>query len=181
MSTASIDLFGGATAPRGGMGVHQSVRSETEVWLTPPFILDALGPFDLDPAAAPTPRPWRTAATHYARTDNGLARAWHGRVWLNPPYGGPTVIGPWLRRLAAHGRGAALLFARTETEAFHASVWDCATALLFLRGRLHFHHPDGRRAEHNAGAPSVLVAYGDRDALRLSESGLAGAFVRLRP
>lgn len=33
-------------------------------WLTPRNIVDALGPFDLDPCA-PIVRPWPTAVQHY--------------------------------------------------------------------------------------------------------------------
>lgn len=64
---------------------------------------------------------------------------------------------------------------------FFETVWRSATArgLLFLEGRLHFHRPDGTRANANAGAPSVLVAYGDDDAERLRSSGLAGRFLPL--
>lgn len=163
-----------------GMGGHHSPRSETDVWLTPPHIIEALGPFDLDPCAAPEPRPWATAREHWRPEDTPLMRAWHGRVWLNPPYGRPEIVAPWMERMVQHGRGTALIFARTETEAFHASVWRAATAALLIEGRLHFHRADGQRAEHNAGAPSVLVAYGMPDALRLAESKIAGAFVLLR-
>jgi hypothetical protein len=99
---------------------------------------------------------------------------------MNPPYGTRPVIAPWMRRIAAHGVGTALIFARTETEVFFETVWNAATALLFIEGRLHFHHPDGRRAEENGGAPSVLIAYGLHDAEALAESGVAGAFVPLR-
>ncbi len=42
-----------------------------------------------------------------------------------------------------------------------------ARALLFLRGRVVFHRANGERASANAGAPSVLVAYGRFDALAL--------------
>lgn len=52
-------------------------------------------------------------------------------------------------------------------------------AVLFLRGRLYFHHADGRRADHNSGAPSVLVAYGDGNTAALQISGLEGHFVHL--
>lgn len=82
--------------------------------------------------------------------------------------------------MAEHGRGTLLIFARTETEAFHEFVWQRADALLFLRGRLHFHRPDGSRAAANAGAPSVLCAYGGEDAQRLAECDLAGRIVVLR-
>jgi len=51
--------------------------------------------------------------------------------------------------------------------------------LLFLAGRVVFHHVDGARGRSDGGAPSVLIAYGDDDADRLAESGLDGAFVPL--
>lgn len=163
-----------------GMGGHHSPVSDTEVWLTPPGILDVLGPFDLDPCACMEPRPWPTAARHYTRVENGLALPWEGRVWCNPPYGGPRVIGPWMSRMADHGCGTMLVFARTETDAFHRFVWRRANALLFLRGRLHFHRPDGSRAAANAGAPNVLAAYGAADVDRLGRCDLPGQFVELR-
>lgn len=160
-----------------GIGGHQRPHEgETNVWLTPPEILAALGPFDLDPCAC-TDRPWDTAAAHYTAADDGLALPWHGRVWMNPPYG--PHVGAWLERLAGHGRGTALIFARTETDAWHQHVWQRASGVLFLRGRLHFHHPDGRRAAHNGGAPSALIAYGSDDLERLASSGIDGALVRL--
>ena len=70
-----------------------------------------------------------------------------------------------------------MTFARTETEMFFDHVWGVAKAVLFLAGRLHFHFPDGRRAPHNSGGPSCLIAYGNDDANRLRDSGLRGAFV----
>lgn len=162
------------------MGAHQSPRMQSCVWLTPPAILTRLGSFDLDPCAASLPRPWPTAAAHLTAEDDGLSVDWWGRVWLNPPYGPPPVIGPWMRRLSAHGRGTALIFARTETALFFETVWRRATALLFLEGRLHFHRANGVRAPANAGAPSVLCAYGVADADILADSGLAGYFVPLQ-
>jgi hypothetical protein len=157
------------------MGSHHSARAITTTWLTPPHITDALGVFDLDPCAAPEPRPWPTARRHIALPDDGLAADWSGaRVWLNPPYADSVWV--WLSKLATH-RGTALIFARTETAGFVAQVWAKAAAVLFLHGRLHFHHPDGRRALANSGAPSCLVAYGTTDAISLRHSGLAGTFV----
>jgi hypothetical protein len=159
------------------MGSHQSARALTTTWLTPPEIVTALGPFDLDPCAAPSPRPWPTAARHIELPEDGLEAEWHGRVWLNPPYS--FAAWKWLAKLADHGDGIALIFARTETAGFVREVWGKATALLFLHGRLHFHHADGTRAAANSGAPSVLVAYGDDAAERLINSGLDGTYVEL--
>lgn len=161
------------------MGSHQSAGAKTYTWLTPPHIIDALGPFDLDPCACPKPRPWPTARTHWTREDLPLHREWHGRVWLNPPFGPKPTVAAFMRRMAQHGRGTALLFARTETELFFESVWERATALLFLRSRPHFHHQDGRRANANSGAPVVLIAYGDEDATKLNDSGIQGRFLQI--
>lgn len=159
-----------------GIGNHQSGKSLKDEWLTPPEIIEALGPFDLDPCA-PAIRPWETAAHYYTINENGLEHPWHDceRVWLNPPYGKETS--KWLARLAYHGNGIALIFARTETDMFFKQVWSKASALLFLRGRLHFHHIDGKRAQANAGGPSVLIAYGDENIQSLMNSGLDGFLV----
>jgi len=164
-----------------GMGGHHKPRAGTVVWLTPPHILDALGgsrSFDLDPCS-PAHRPWDTARHHYTKADDGLVCPWFGRVWLNPPYTS-SEIGKWMGRMAAHGVGTALIFARTETEAFHKWVWEAADSVLFLYGRLHFCLPDGSRAPHNGGAPSVLCGYGRVDTDILAASDLPGSFIPLR-
>ncbi len=163
------------------MGGHQSAAAQTTTWLTPPPIIEALGgaaSFDLDPCAfAGSPIP--TARRVICLPDDGLAAAWDGRVWLNPPYTSGEIE-DWLRKLADHGRGVSLTFARTETGAFHRQIWARASGVLFLAGRLHFHHADGRRASANAGAPSVLAAYGQDDLDRLAAAGIEGALIPLQ-
>jgi hypothetical protein len=164
-----------------GIGGHHSARSATDEWLTPPGIVDALGgwqSFDLDPCA-PAPQPYPTAKRVYTARQNGLSLPWDGRVYLNPPYS-PKLLTAFLSRMCDHGRGTALIFARTETDAFFRFVWDRATAVLFLRGRINFHHLDGTRAKANSGAPSVLIAYGMDDADILAGGQLDGQFVPLR-
>lgn len=155
-------------------GHHRPHEGETNDWLTPPEIIEALGPFDLDPCAS-VGQPWPTATTHYTIEDDGLSKPWVGLVFCNPPYG--PHAWRWLERLATHDLGIALTFARTETKGFFTWGWERADAMLFLRSRLHFHHPDGTRAAHNSGAPSVLLAYGGTAVKRLEASGLDGAFV----
>ncbi|MEM9354636.1 MAG: DNA N-6-adenine-methyltransferase [Pseudomonadota bacterium] len=161
-----------------GIGSHTKAgRGATDSWITPLRIIQDLGPFDLDPCQC-SPQPWSCAENAYTEMQDGLSKDWFGRVWLNPPYGQQT--GQWLERLADHGQGTALIFARTETEMFVEHVWDKATALRFIHGRLYFHYPDGQRAKGNSGGPSVLVAYGDKDAGRLQESEIAGSYVTLK-
>jgi len=143
-------------------------------WLTPPEIVKACGEFDLDPCS-PIDRPWDTAKKHYTIRDDGFNKEWHGRVWLNPPYGLETF--KWVKRLADHGNGIALIFARTETKGFHAQVWRRAHSLLFLKGRLKFYRPDGSKGKLGAGAPSVLISYSPFDTECLRQSGLGGCLV----
>lgn len=152
---------------------HERVRGGKDEWLTPPWLIETLGPFDLDPCA-PVDRPWDTAKKHYTIVDNGLVQPWEGRVWCNPPY---SDAGPWLAYMADHMNGTALTFARTETKRFFRWVWPHADAFLFLKGRLTFYHANGRLAEGAAGAPSVLIAYGAHDAAKLKSSGIEGAYV----
>lgn len=146
-------------------------------WLTPAWIVQALGEFDLDPAGAPGHMLAKSTYMPEAGI-NGLTKQWYGRVWLNPPYG--KELEPFMQRMAEHGNGIALVFARTETSWFRTTVWGAATALLFLHGRLTFLDAEGVPAKHNAGAPSVLVAYGEQNAVALTESGLDGFYVRIR-
>ncbi len=161
---------------KGIGGHHRAFRGRSDDWITPREIIEALGPFDMDPCAC-SPQPWRTAARMLSVEEDGLSSHWKGRVWLNPPYG--PMAEKWVDRLATHGLGTAILFARTETRWFVEHVWRRASALRFLFGRVHFFRPDGTRAIHNAGGPSVLISYGALDADRLWACSLDGHFVRL--
>lgn len=161
---------------RKGMGSHQSANMKKDEWLTPPSILQALGTFDLDPCS-PINRPWNTAKNHYTILDDGLKQQWEGRVWVNPPYG--LKAAKWLDKLSRHGNGIALIFARTETRMFFKYVWRKADVLLFIEGRLFFHHVTGERAKANSGAPSVLIAYGEKNVEAMKNSGIKGQFIIL--
>ena len=157
-----------------GIGSHtRAFQGKTDCWLTPPDIIKALGPFDLDPCAAPG-QPWPTAKHHYALPQDGLQLPWFGRVWLNPPYGQQTAL--WLDRLSQHANGIALVFARTETAMFFEHVWGKVAGALFLEGRLYFYQADGTRAKGNSGGPSVLLAYGKENTQLLQECPLKGAY-----
>lgn len=165
------------------LGSHQRTIGRSQVHITPRFVIEATGPYDLDPCAA-DPRPWDCAAVNFTEADDGLSRDWFGRVWLNPPFH-RYQVGMWIGRLADHGRGTALLHARTETDWFRL-VWRHAAAILFLGRRLTFHKPDGslqttaKGEVANSGAPPVLCAFGFADADVLASCGLEGAFVPLR-
>lgn len=71
--------------------------SASEEWYSPPWVIDlarqVMGGIDCDPASNAIAQQWIQAATWYGIKDDGLKQRWHGRTWLNPPYGGQ--IGQW--------------------------------------------------------------------------------------
>jgi hypothetical protein len=157
-----------------GIGGHeQPYRGETNDWLTPRYILDALGKFDLDPCAA-LDQPWPTARRHLTVKDDGLKKPWSGRVWLNPPYGEQTAR--WLEKMAKHQNGIVLIYARTETQMFFDHVWNRANGIFFLKGRLSFGKRDDS-SDGQAGAPSVLISY-DPKGSRFNQNVLRGCKLR---
>jgi len=154
------------------LGSHQRTVGLSQNHITPKWIIDALGPFDLDPCAA-DPRPWDCARINW--TSHGLERDWLRKLFIyeNPPFD-RYVVGKWIAKLAEHGNGICLLHARTEA-AWFEPVWQHAAAILFMADRIHFHRPDGSRQPANSGAPPILAAFGDKAVLRLHRCGIAGA------
>ena len=163
---------------RKGMSSHQHPVMKSDEWLSPPEIIKSLGVFDLDPCA-PVNRPWPTAVKHYTIIDNGLLLPWHGRVWLNPPYS--RQITAWLKKMQEHNNGIALTFGRLDTAFFHDFIFATATSLFAFRGRLNFYTVAGTRAKLNAGAPSVLIAYGLHNSEAIEQAGFKGKHIPLVP
>lgn len=168
-----------------GFTHEASYEGATNSWITPRKLIaqfDTLVAggrfFQLDPCACLT-QPWPCAGKSFTERDDGLVQPWAGRIWLNPPYGPHTR--KWVRRLAQHRNGVALIFARTDTQLWQSCIFPTASAYLFIAGRLTFARPDGTDAG-SAGAPSALIAWGKEcaDALAELSSGamIAGAFFR---
>lgn len=148
----------------------------TDEWYTPQNVISALGEFDLNPCAPVNPL-WQTAKTMYNKNDDGLSQAWHGRVWLNPPYSRP-LIEQFIRKMSTHGNGIALLFNRCDNKMFHDIIFPTATAMKFLRRRIRFYRPDGIQGA-SPGCGSVLIAWGEDNALKIRDCNLEGKYIRL--
>jgi hypothetical protein len=146
--------------------VHEAPVGATVEWYTPSELFAGLGRFDLDPACGISGlvRCAVPARDHF--TADGF-RPWHGRVWLNPPYGPAGVA--FIDRMIEHGHGLMLLPARTETRAFQRAA-KAANAVCFLRDRLHFIRDDGFQARSSFA--SVLFAYGEDNAETLRNADL---------
>jgi hypothetical protein len=181
------------------IGSHQRTIGKSQVHLTPRWILDPLGEFFFDPCAS-SPRPWNIGSeVNYTEADDGLSKLWPKgkRGYLNPPFH-RYKIANWLRRMGEHGRGIALVHARTETDWFRI-IKESATALFFLDRRVVFLDALGQQQKitsptskyfgkvANSGAPVMLAAYGFDDADLLAgmpsyseqKDTLAGLFVPL--
>ena len=154
----------------------EKTENSTDEWYTPIEIIESLGKFDLDPCAPEKPL-WRTAATMYDKNVDGLKQVWSGRVWLNPPYSRP-LIEHFVKRMAEHNNGIALLFNRCDSKMFKDVVLEKATAIKFLKERIKFYRKDGTRgAQPRSG--NILIAFGERNAEILKNNDLPGKFIRI--
>jgi len=158
---------------------HESTYNESKEWYTPRYIFDGLGlEFDLDPCSPGADLvPWIPAQIHYTVLDDGLSQEWNGLAFVNPPYGMDTP--KWMKKLARHGNGVALVFARTDTQWFHECI-PSADAICFIKGRVQFvaaedalFYADGlRKPKGGCGAGSMLIAYGEQSARALFNSNI---------
>ena len=153
---------------------EKSRNSTTDEWYTPKDIVDSLGQFDLDPCAPISPL-WKIAASTYNKEEDGLLKPWMGRVFLNPPYSRP-LIEQFIKKMAEHNHGTALLFNRCDNKMFQDVIFPTAKAMLFMRSRIKFYRPDGTRGD-SPGSGNILVAWGERDAHILENSGIKGKFI----
>jgi phage N-6-adenine-methyltransferase len=132
--------------------VHYS--SASAEWSTPQNLFDELDAefgFELDVCATSANAKCRR---YFTPADDGLAQAWRGVCWMNPPYG--DEIARWVRKaLESSLLGATvvcLVPARTDTR-----WWQDVCELgevRFLRGRLRF---NGGRT--GAPFPSAVVVF----------------------
>jgi hypothetical protein len=120
-------------------------------------VLEVFGEIDLDPCSNSHEEPNIPARSHYTQDDNGLSRQWHGRVYMNPPYG--RELSDWIGHLRDEYKAGrvteaiALVPSRTDTEWFR-KVREYPRCFIF--GRLRF-----IGQENSAPFPSMLVYMGD--------------------
>lgn len=169
----------------------------TDRWLTPPELVEALGPFDTDPCCEPW-MPWRTAARMLSLTpvpdrigrggdvlEEGSIVPGHERFrdsfvrseianGLSTPWEGrvwmnhPYSAGlMWACKMASHNRGIALTAAKSTDTEWGQMFLRHCSLSYFMAGRLLFHYPDGTRSV-GKWLPNVLWAFGDDDAERLA-------------
>ena len=116
---------------RAGFYRLAGMSSGWNAWATPQAVLDSLcevlgGRFDLDPCASRQTRLRKHARRYLTEDDDGLSQPWHGRVYINPPYGPP--LSQWTAKAVDEvaARRAELVIglipARTDTRWWHTSI-----------------------------------------------------------
>lgn len=142
-----------------------NASSASPEWYTPSSLvkcmIDVLGEIDLDPCSNPG-EPNVPAKVHYTKDDDGLSREWHGRVFMNPPYG--PVIKDWTAKLEHEyqaGRvteAIALVPARVDTKWFDKIA---EHTICFLTGRIKFEL--NGEASNPSPFPSMAIYLGKDD------------------
>jgi phage N-6-adenine-methyltransferase len=155
-------------------------------WFTPekyfPYVRSVLGAIDLDPASDDEAQRVVCATRYFTKADDGLAQEWHGRVWLNPPYG-PPLISQFTRKMVDERLAGRITAGIMLTHAYTSSAWFhkaalVADAICFTLGRVRFYAPDGRIAGCAQG--QAFFYYGD-SVLRFTEKFRPLGLVYPRP
>lgn len=146
------------------MRARALISSATVEHYTPRYIweraVETMGGIDLDPASDGHTVP---ATRHYTRDDDGLARPWGGRVWLNPPFG--TGVVRWFQTLVdAYQAGAVteavvLWKAATETKGWYV-LTSAASRVCFPDHRIAFLGAKGDRESNSATFSAALFYFG---------------------
>jgi ParB family chromosome partitioning protein len=158
-------------------------QSDQNDWRTPRRYLEAaravMGEIDLDPASSAEANETVKAKKFYTETDNGLEKPWHGRLWLNPPYGGQArlFVERMLKEYQVGNVIAAVLLLNshpTETKWFQL-LFD--HVVCFVRGRIDFGGPS-RDVSSTSTHGSALVYLGDQENLFAKEFSNFGAVLK---
>ena len=134
--------------------------SETNEWYTPPQYLESVravfgADIDLDPASCENANATVRANHYFTEADDGLARDWFGRVFLNPPYGvaddRESRAGVFCRKAIAEYQAGRVTEAIILVNSVHAQRWQAPLyrfAVCFVDHRIRF------VAEHGELSPN---------------------------
>ncbi len=149
------------------------LSSESNEWFTPAEYVEAarelMGGIDIDPASCDLANRTVKASTFYDK--NGLNQPWHGRIWLNPPYGFTWDHGPdygrsnqelWSRKLRERYEidltvTEAILLVNSATEAkWFQPLYNYL--ICFTDHRIRFYNTQGGSSQPTQG--NALVYFG---------------------
>jgi hypothetical protein len=138
----------------------------SDTWITPSWIIEKMGIFDLDPCGylqdGVNPIV-KTADNYFTESDNGLNKEWFGNVFVNFPY---SQSREWLNKCKYEYLNnkevksiVVLCFVRSETKAWQENV-KYATGINLINKRVKFLNYLGEE-RGNGNAPSCLIAFGE--------------------
>ena len=134
---------------------HAPQSSDSDERYTPRWIFDGLAlTFDLDPASPGEGAGDCVPATRkLTKVDNGLAIAWSGMVWLNPPF---SAGASWADKFREHGNG---VFLGPIANSRWALQLMAAADFVWLCSDFAFTHPT--HAGKRSSMPLFMAAMGD--------------------
>ena len=123
---------------------------------TPKAVFDALGlTFDLDVAAPHGGLDTVPALASFCSCCKpALDQAWHGLVWMNPPFSKPS---PWVDKFIENGNGIALCV--VSKSIWFNKLWNAADAIVPFPRNWKFTRPDG--SSKTISFQSFLFAMGE--------------------
>ncbi len=142
--------------------IQACMTSKTNEWYTPKKFFDELDKefyFNLDPCATEFSA---KCEKFFTIVDDGLSQNWGGhKVFMNPPYG--RAIKQWIKKayeesLKPNTIVVALIPSRTDTSYWHDYIFDKASDIRFLRGRIKFEKEDGTTGDA-APFPSAVIVW----------------------
>jgi hypothetical protein len=146
--------------------------SESVEWYTPKQYTDVvrelLGDIDLDPASNEKANAWIKAKQIYTAADDGLARPWRGRVFVNPPYGienGKSVAGAWCQRAIEQYESGAVEACVILVNSVHDQSWQeplFAFPVCLVDHRIKFLAGDGTENENPTNRNLFVYLGNDR-------------------
>lgn len=144
------------------------LTSETSDWFTPPKYVEMarelMGGIDVDPASnAYANEKVVQAITYYDIQTNGLDKDWHGRCFLNPPYGkdgGDSNQEIWSRRLIEQFEAGitteAVLLVNANTEAkWFQPLYNYF--ICFTNHRIRFYNTEGTPSQPTQGNAFIYL------------------------
>ena len=146
----------------GQSGMAQTSSDDNEYYTKAEYIAAArkvLGDIDLDPASHWIANEVVKAKKFFTVGDNSLAQLWHGRIWLNPPWGaeGPQFVAKLLDSYRAGTVLSAILLVNahaTDTKMVPAVVGFC---VCFTCPRIKYWQLDGGGKSPNSGSVFVYL------------------------
>jgi ParB family transcriptional regulator, chromosome partitioning protein len=126
---------------------------------TPPWLIEAsrkvLGTIDLDPASCALAQTVVKATTCFTKHDDGLSKEWHGRIFLDPPFGKIIMeqfIDKLISEIAKGNTKEAILItdSKTETKWFRKAL-AAKTAFCFPKKQIDYWSEKGEGVRKSPG------------------------------